>query len=78
MEEVNEFICSLVSKEQDIPIEQIDIDQPLEEMNLDSLTKLSLAFEIETKYDLKDLDPSILKEHNTIRKLSEWILMKKR
>ncbi len=71
--DIQNWLTEKISEESGIPKEQIDINEGLENLDLDSLASVSIAFEIEEKFSLKEVNPSIFSEYNTINKLSEWI-----
>ncbi|MGI9192204.1 MAG: acyl carrier protein [Chitinophagaceae bacterium] len=52
---------------------EVDCDTAFEDYQIDSLAIVSLCIEIEDHFGLKNTDPSLLSEHNTINKLVSWV-----
>ena len=67
-----DWLKELLSEETGEPVAQISEGDLLKEMELDSLSIISLAYEIEQKIG-KEIDPTILEQFETIKELSEWI-----
>ena len=53
MNQVAEECIALIAKQKSIPPDQIRLDSTLEELALDSLDRVSLAFDLEEKYDIE-------------------------
>lgn len=53
----------------DIPSNQVDPDRDINDFGLDSAVAVSMALDLESKLD-RDLEPGILFEHGTLRKLA--------
>ncbi len=62
-----------IAEETDIAISQISGDQEFSEFNMDSLSTLTLAFDLEALLGIEELDPTVFSEYNTINKLAAWI-----
>ncbi|MEW7291366.1 acyl carrier protein [Aquimarina sp. 2304DJ70-9] len=62
-----------VAEETDLPIDEISCDLEFTNFNMDSLSTLTLAFDLESKLDVGEIDPTIFSEYDTINKLVEWI-----
>lgn len=71
--DIQNWLTEKIAEESGIPKEQIDINEAIENLDLDSLASISISFDIEEKFNLKEINPSIFTEYNTINKLSEWI-----
>ncbi|MGB9029389.1 MAG: phosphopantetheine-binding protein [Acidobacteriaceae bacterium] len=53
MNPIAEECIALIAKQKSIAPEQIRLDSTLEELSLDSLDRVSLAFDLEEKYDIE-------------------------
>ena len=53
MNQVAEECIALIAKQKSITPEQIRLDSTFDELALDSLDRVSLAFDIEEKYDIE-------------------------
>lgn len=53
MNQVAEECIALIAKQKSIAPEQIRLDSTMEELALDSLDRVSLAFDLEEKYDIE-------------------------
>lgn len=53
----------------DIPPNQVDPDRDINDLGLDSAVAVSIVLDLETKLN-RDLEPGILFEHGTLRKLA--------
>jgi len=53
----------------DIPSNQVDPDREIDDFGLDSAVAVSMVLDLETKLN-RDLEPGILFEHGTLRKLA--------
>lgn len=73
---IEKFICALIAKDQGLKEEDISITEKFDQFNLDSLSKLSIAYEIEQEFKLDYLNPGVLSEFDTINKLATWIKSK--
>lgn len=62
-----------IAEETNLPIEEISCDLEFSNFNMDSLSILTLAFDLESKLDITEIDPTIFSEYNTINKLVVWI-----
>lgn len=61
-----------IAQESGKQIADTSCDEEFENFDLDSLSLVSLSYELETKFDL-DIGPTVFTEFNTINKLSEWV-----
>jgi acyl carrier protein len=64
--EVAEECISLIAKQKSIDPEQIHLDSSFEEMAVDSLDRVSLAFDIEEKYEI-EIPESMIEKIKTVR-----------
>jgi acyl carrier protein len=62
-----------ISEEAGIPAEEIKFDDPFEKFSMDSLSVITLAYELEGYTGKEQIDPTVFAEYNTINKLSEWL-----
>ncbi|MFY9748646.1 MAG: phosphopantetheine-binding protein [Acidobacteriaceae bacterium] len=53
MNPIAEECIALIAKQKSIAPEQIRLDSTLDELSLDSLDRVSLAFDLEEKYDIE-------------------------
>jgi acyl carrier protein len=67
------FLIRKLAEESGSKVEEIDLDEIIENFDLDSLSLVSIAFEIEKEFEFDEINPTIFQEYNTINKLSEWI-----
>jgi len=51
----------------------VNADEPFENMHIDSLSMVSISYNLETAFNLENIDPAIFSEYNTINKLTEWL-----
>jgi acyl carrier protein len=66
MSQVADECIALIAKQKSIAPEQIRLDSTLEELALDSLDRVSLAFDLEEKYDI-EIPESKLEQIKTVR-----------
>jgi len=69
--EITQWLQEQIAEETGIKIEDISCDEEFENFDLDSLSLLSLSFELENLIK-KELSPTVFSEYNTINKLVEW------
>lgn len=62
-----------IADEAGIRVDEVDCDKPFDQYDLDSLSMISLCFEMEDNFKLENTDPSMLSEYNTINKLAQWV-----
>ncbi|TSE08640.1 acyl carrier protein [Aquimarina algiphila] len=62
-----------IAEETELPIEEISCDIEFTKFNMDSLSVLTLAFDLESKLNIGEIDPTLFSEYNTINKLVTWI-----
>ena len=66
MNQVADECIALIAKQKSIAPEQIRLDSTLEELALDSLDRVSLAFDLEEKYDI-EIPESRIDQIRTVR-----------
>lgn len=71
-QELKNWLVQKISEESDIQPENIDTSAPIESFNLDSLSMITLSYDLETALG-KEIDPTVFWQHNTIEKLAEAI-----
>ncbi len=71
------YLQRKIADETDMSVEDIPLDQEFDQLDLDSLSILTIAFDLETDFGFDNLDPTVLSEFNTINKLVEWMTSKK-
>lgn len=74
--DIREWLQQKISVESGDPIELISMDAEFESFKLDSLSLLSISYDLESEVNI-EITPSDLTEFNTINKLSRWIEAKK-
>ncbi len=72
MNEVADECIALIAKQKGISPEQIGVDSSLEGLGLDSLDRVSIAFDLEEKYDI-EIPESKLDEIKTVRDMVNGI-----
>ena len=70
------WLLEKLAEETGVEIESISTNQQFESMNLDSLSLLSLAHEIESAFAI-EVDPTALTEYDNVEKLAKWIQQQK-
>lgn len=71
--EIRDWLIQQIASEASILEEDVDCDMPFDQFNLDSLSIVSITFELESHFQLSNADPSIFTEYNSINKLCVWI-----
>lgn len=71
-EQLTNWFKEKIAEESGTPIENISINQTFDNFNLDSLSTVTLAYDLEMELGL-DIDPTIFYEFDTIEKLVEKI-----
>jgi len=73
--EIKKWLQEKISEETDIPKNEISLDTPFDNFNMDSLATLSITFDLEEflSREEEQIDPSVFTEYNTINKLSLWL-----
>jgi acyl carrier protein len=72
MENIQDWLQEKIGEEVGLPKNEIDCDLEFENFNLDSLSLVSVSFDLENLLN-QELSPTIFTEFNTINKLSEWL-----
>jgi acyl carrier protein len=70
--EITEWLQHQIADEAGIPVANISCDEDFESFKLDSLSMVSISFELESKLNV-ELSPTVFTEFNTINKLVTWI-----
>lgn len=70
---VKHWLIEKISEESGDAKDSINCDEIFDNLNLDSLSSISIAFDIEKEYNIENINPSVFSEYNTINKLAEWI-----
>ena len=71
--DTRKIVTELLSDETGVTVQEISADEKFENMNMDSLAVVSLAFELEKRTGIAEIDPSVFIEHNTVNKLALWV-----
>jgi acyl carrier protein len=70
--EVKSWLQNQIAKESGVSVEEISCDEDFENFKLDSLSFVSISYELESQVDL-EINPTVFTEFNTINKLAAWI-----
>ncbi|WP_109300413.1 acyl carrier protein [Aquimarina sp. AU474] len=62
-----------IAEETELPIQEITYDEEFTSFKMDSLSVLTLAFDLEGKLNIGEIDPTVFSEYDTINKLAKWI-----
>ncbi|MDF0692452.1 phosphopantetheine-binding protein [Aquirufa ecclesiirivi] len=71
--EYKNWLIAQIASEASIVEEEVDCDVTFDQFNLDSLAIVSISFEMESQFQLENVDPSLFSEYNTINKLCVWL-----
>lgn len=71
-EQLQQWLKEKLSAEIGVETTLINLDTPFTQINLDSLSMVSLAYDLET-YTGIVIDPTVFSEFDTPNKLVEWI-----
>ena len=71
--DVHDWLQQKIADETGLPLGEIDRGAPFESFDLDSLATVSLSFEIEQKFGIDELNPTVFTEYNSINKLASWL-----
>lgn len=66
------WLTSVVASYLEVPATSISPDVPLAEIGFDSVHAVSLAGEIEDKYDI-DVEPTLIFDYPTLAQIAEFI-----
>ncbi|RYY53736.1 MAG: acyl carrier protein [Chitinophagaceae bacterium] len=66
-------LTELISDETGLASTEIQHDERFENFNMDSLSVVSLAFELEKRTGLQSIEPAVFIEYNTVNKLAQWV-----
>lgn len=70
---IKQWLVTQIASEASISEKEVDCDATFDQFNLDSLAIVSISFEMESKFQLENVDPSLFSEYNTINKLCVWM-----
>lgn len=70
---VKKWLVNKIAEESGLDKDTINCDEPIGNFDLDSLSSISIAFDIENEYSLDEINPTVFDEFNTINKLAQWI-----
>lgn len=70
--DVREWLQKQIAEESGVAVEEISLDEGFENFRLDSLSFVSISYELETQLNM-EISPTVFTEFNTINKLAEWI-----
>ena len=69
---LKDWLIEKLAEEAAVSTEEMSADQPFENMDLDSLSLLNIAFELEAKLN-REINPSVFTEFNTVNKFLMWV-----
>lgn len=72
MQDIRVWLRDKIAEESGFDSTQVSYDEAFESFKLDSLSLLSLSYELESLLE-RDLDPTLFTEYNTINKLAAWL-----
>lgn len=72
MQDIRVWLRDKIAEESGFDSTQVSYDEAFESFKLDSLSLLSLSYELESLLE-RDLDPTLFTEYNTINKLVAWL-----
>lgn len=70
--DVTEWLISKLAEESGDPMDEISLDKPFSEFGLDSLSLMSMSYDLETFLE-REISPTVFTEFNTIRELVAWV-----
>jgi acyl carrier protein len=59
MDETEQRCIAIIAKAKNIPTENITLDTTFEELNIDSLDKINISFEVEESFDIAIPDDAL-------------------
>ncbi len=71
--DVIDWLQQKIADETGLPLEEVGCEVPFDTFDLDSLATVSLSFEIERKFGIEELNPTVFTEYNSINKLATWL-----
>jgi acyl carrier protein len=74
--DIKVWLQQKIAEESGQPLEEILYDTEFSNFKLDSLSIVTLAYELESMLNI-ELSPTAFTEFNTINKLAEWIQSQK-
>lgn len=76
-EQLQHWLLQKLSEETSLAVNAINLDADFSNLNLDSLSVVSLAYELETFTGVV-IDPTVFSEFKTPNELVQWILQQKK
>ncbi len=70
--DLQDWLITHIAEEAGLEKSEVSIDKAFEEFHLDSLSLVSLSYELENELNM-EIDPTVFTEFNTIEKLISWI-----
>jgi acyl carrier protein len=70
--QIQDWLVEKISEETGLNKDQVKIDVPFDSFNLDSLSMITVSFDLETILG-REIDPTLFYQYNSIRLLSEAI-----
>lgn len=71
--EIKLWLQHKIAQESGKKLEEIGYDSDFRVFDLDSLSIVSIAFELEKEIK-KEINPTLFIEYNTINKIEEWLM----
>ena len=72
--DIENWLTEKIIEESGLTLAQIDKNEDIKNLNLDSLSSITIAFDIENTFNIEEINPTVFDEFNTIHKLSKWIV----
>ena len=66
------LVQKIIAEESGMEIDDVSYDEDFKNFNLDSLSLVSISFELESQIK-REINPTIFFEFNTINKLAQWV-----
>jgi acyl carrier protein len=67
------WLIEQLAIELECSIDEVDCDQAFGSMSLDSLSMISIIQELENEFKLDEIDPTVLRDQDSVNKLSLWL-----
>jgi acyl carrier protein len=59
MEDIAKRCIEIIAKSKSIPVESVNLDTTFEQLNIDSLDKINISFEVEEAFDIAIPDDAL-------------------
>jgi acyl carrier protein len=69
MDDITQRCIGIIAKSKNIPADSITLDSAFEELNIDSLDKINISFEVEEAFDIEIPDDAL----NTLKTVGDVV-----